>query len=894
MPPRGLHRIFSPRSVVVVGASPRLGSVGQTVLQNLTIGEFQGVVSAVNPKYAEVSGVRCFRSVAELPQPADLAVVCTPAATVPDIVRQCGEAGILGIVILSAGFREVGSAGQALETEIAHWCKSFPGMRIIGPNCLGVMALHRGLNASFASDTAPRGSVAFLSQSGALCTSILDWALQEHVGFSYFVSVGNMLDVGIADLIDFFAMDRHTDSIVMYVESISQARRFMSAARAFTKTKPIIAYKAGRFSESAQAAASHTGAMAGVDSAYEAAFARAGIVRVFEADDLFNCAELLARHKAPQGPRLAIVTNAGGPGVMATDCLLSRGGSLAKLTSATLEQLDAQLPPAWSRGNPVDVLGDATPERFEAAARVVLADPQVDGVLAILTPQAMTDPTAAASGLIAAASGASKPLLAAWMGGAKMRAGIELLNHAHIATYESPEKAVRAFMHLVTYARNREMLYETPRAVPLEFALDRAKLREVFASSLRDGRDVLSEASSKALLEAYDIPVSKTHIAASSEEAVACARQVGYPVVLKVYSHDITHKTDVQGVELNLAGDQEVHQAFDRIVTRAGQLRPDAHIEGVTVQPMILATDARELIVGAKRDPVFGAVLLVGAGGTNAELLQDHALELPPLNEPLARRMLESLRIWPLLQGYRGRPRANIDRLIEVLMRVSYLVADCPEIRELDINPLLVTPEGALALDARVILERDALLNPPMPYSHLAIRPYPEEYVKPAQLKSGQAILLRPIRPEDEPMWHELVTSCSKETIRRRFRYLFKDSTHEMATRFCFNDYDRELTIVAELNTGVVPKLIGVGQLMADAEHVQAEFAVLVADAWQSQGLGSLLTDYCLTICQSWGISQVTAEVASDNNRMLRMFQNRGFQRIPTHDSDTVFVKLTF
>jgi acetyltransferase len=453
--------------------------------------------------------VGCFSSVAELPEPADLAIICTPAASVPDIVRQCGTAGILGIVILSAGFREMGAVGQALESEIRSASQGFPDMRIIGPNCLGVMAPHLGLNASFASDIAPRGSVAFLSQSGALCTSILDWALQEHVGFSYFVSVGNMLDVGIADLIDFFALDRHTDSIVMYVESISQARKFMSAARAFTKTKPIIAYKAGRFAESAQAAASHTGAMAGVDSAYEAAFARAGIVRVFEVDDLFNCAELLARHDTPKGPRLAIVTNAGGPGVMATDCLLARGGTLAALSDSTREHLNAQLPAAWSHNNPVDVLGDAPPERFEAAVRAVLADPQVDGVLAILTPQAMTDPTAAASGVIAASNGATKPLLAAWMGGAKVRPGIELLNRAGIATYGSPEKAVRAFMYLVSYAHNRELLYETPRSVPLEFALDRAKLREVFSSSLQEGRDVLSETGSKALLEAYDIPVSK-------------------------------------------------------------------------------------------------------------------------------------------------------------------------------------------------------------------------------------------------------------------------------------------------------------------------------------------------------------------------------------------------
>ncbi len=849
---------------------------------------FRGGVFPVNPKYNDINGTLCFSSISELPPGVDLAVICTPAATVPGIVRECGEAGILGLVILSAGFRETGEVGMALEASVRESAKGFAGMRIVGPNCLGIISPHISLNASFASDSPPKGHVAFISQSGALCTSILDWAIQEHVGFSQFVSVGNMLDVGVADLIDYFALDKWTDSIILYVESINEARGFMSAARAFARRKPIIAYKAGRFVESAKAAASHTGAMAGVDSVYEAAFARAGIVRVFEIDDLFDCAELLARQKTPKGPRLAIVTNAGGPGVMATDALLERRGTLATLTEETIQHLSKHLPGAWSHRNPVDVLGDATPDRYALSVETVLEDEQVDAVLVILSPQAMTDPTGAARSVIRSAQRSHKPVLTAWMGGQKVREGIELFHTAGIPTYSSPEKAVRSFMHLVTYGRNREMLYETPREIPVEFSIDRFKLREVLTASLSEGHDTLSEIASKALLEAYEIPTAKTYAARSKEEAVECANRVGYPVALKVLSPEITHKTDVGGVELNLAGADEVAKAYECIVSRATQCRPEAHIEGVTVQRMIVEPSGRELIVGAKRDPVFGTVLLVGAGGITAELFRDRALELPPLNERLARRMLESLRSWPLLQGYRGRPGVHVDRLIEVLIRLSYLVADHPEIMELDVNPLLATPNEVLALDARIVINRAAILHPVRPYSHLAIRPYPEELTKRVTLSDGTSAVFRPIKPEDEPMWHELLASCSPESIQLRFRCSFKATTHEMAMRFCFIDYDRELAIVAEIQIEDGRKIIGVGRLAADADHHEAEFAILVGDPWQGLGLGALLTDYCLDICPQWGIESVVAEVSPENHRMLHIFRERGFTLNRSVSQDTV------
>jgi acetyltransferase len=876
MTTRGLNRIFAPRSVAVIGASARPGSVGNSVLQNLRLA--QGLeIFPVNPKYEQLEGLRCWPSVGMIPSPPDMAVICTPAATVPKLVDECGTAGVGGMVILTAGFGEIGAAGKAIENELRQTATKYPEMRILGPNCLGYMAPHRDLNASFAEQLPPRGNVAFISQSGALCSAILDWSASENVGFSYFISLGNMVDIGVADLLDYLAEDPWTTSVVLYLESVTEARRFMSAARGLSRNKPIIAYKAGRFAESAKAAASHTGALAGVDAVYEAAFARAGIVRVLESEDLFACAELLSRSRPVRGPRLAIVTNAGGPGVMATDSLISLRGQLARLSDRTIEELNKVLPPTWSHGNPVDIIGDAPPQRFGAAASVVLRDEGVDALLVVLSPQAMTDPTRSAEEIIAAASQSSKPVLTSWMGGQRVAAGIERLQRAGISNYASPEKAIRAFTYLVSAAVRQELLYETPREVPLRFSLDKAALRERVQRVISDDRGTLTEEKSKEILEAYGIPITRTMVATSADDAVACSRELGYPVVLKLYSPDITHKSDVGGVELNLPDDEAVRRAWQDIVSRAESKRPGARILGVTVQPMIVHPQGRELILGAKRDPVFGSVLLVGAGGTAAEIWQDSALELPPLSERLARRMLESLRSWPLLKGYRDKPAVNVDQLIETLMRVSYLIAQVPEIMELDINPLLATPEGTVALDARIILSSDPIPQSANAYPHLAIRPYPDEFTRQVSLPDGTPILLRPIRPEDEPLWQQMLRECSRETIYRRFRCLFREVTHQMAARFCFVDYDRELAIVAEHESPEGRRLLGVGRLVANVDHSRAEFAVLVIDAWQGRGLGSLLTDYCLAISQTWGVRYIQAETSLDNHRMVTMFQHRGF-----------------
>lgn len=875
-----LDKIFRPQRIAVIGASDERPKVGWTVLRNLIGAGFGGVVYPVNARREAVQGIQAHAHVGALPRQADLAVICTPAPTVPGLIRECGEAGISGIVILSAGFRETGEAGRVFEEQLREEWSKFDGMRIIGPNCLGIMAPHIRLNASFAADTPLPGHIALISQSGALCTSLLDWAGKQNIGFSYFVSIGNMLDVGFGDLIDYFGDDPATKSAILYVESISEARNFMSAARAFSRTKPLVAYKAGRFAESAHAAASHTGAMAGEDAVCDAAFQRAGIERVFEMGEMFDCAELLARQKPPRGGRLAIITNAGGPGVMATDTLISLSGRLAHLEPATIKRLDEFLPASWSRGNPVDVLGDAAPERFAQAVQVVLADAQVDAALLILTPQAMTDPTATAIKVAEAHLLVHKPLLATWIGGRRIAEGNRILTAAGIPTYPSPEDAVKAFMHLVSYARNLETLYETPRDVPLSFSLDIPALRQRFAGILQAGTDgeILSETDSKALLEAYGIPVTKALAARSAAEAQALAAEIGYPIVLKVHSPQITHKTDVGGVALNVRNAAGLAIAYDEVVSSARAKAPAAEILGVTVQKMVQLADGVELIAGMKKDATFGAVLMVGAGGITAELYRDRALGLPPLNESLARRMLESLKSWPLLTGFRGRPAANVDRLVEVLIRLSYLVAHNPEIRELDVNPLFVAATNVVALDARIVIDRTVAAEEARPYSHLAIRPYPQEFVRQGALPDGRPLTLRPIRPEDEPLWFELVASCSPESLHARFRYFFKQPTHEMAARFCFLDYDRELAIMAEIEDGGKRRFIGVGRLAADPNHESAEYAVLVADAWQNSGLGLKLTDYCVEIARQWGICRITAETALENHRMISIFEQRGFQ----------------
>ncbi len=872
-----LDRIFRPQRVAVVGASDNPSSVGFAVLRNL-VGTFEGVVYPVNPMRESVQGIAAYPSVDKLPKPADLAVICTPAPTVKPIVRQCGEAGTMGLAILTAGFREANDEGKRLEAELLEEVRRYPGMRAIGPNCLGVISPGVGLNAAFTVGMPKPGRLAFISQSGALGTSVLDWAIRKNVGFSAFVSIGNMMDVGFPDLIDYFGQDPQTDAIMLYIESIRDARRFVSAAKAFTKRKPIIAYKGGRFAESAAAAASHTGALMGADDVHDAAFQRAGIERVFDFEDMFDCAELLARGRVPRvGGRMAIVTNAGGPGVMATDALIEAGGELARLKPETIEQLNGVLPPFWSHGNPVDVLGDAPPKRYAEAVKLVLHDANVDALLVILTPQAMTDPLAVAEAIVATAGGSRKPVVTAWVGGNAVLPGRDLLNASNIPAYSTPERAVNGLMHLVKHARNIELQYEMPRDVEADEDVDLDRLRTVRHEVLARPDHTLSEIDAKRLLQAAGIPVASAEPAASADEAVKLAEQIGYPVVIKVLSPDITHKTDVGGVALDLKDEQDVRHAFEAMMSKVKAARPDATIEGVAVQPMISKRDSVEMILGAKKDPVFGSVILLGVGGVTAEVWQDRALGFPPLTESLVRHMLKSLRAYKLLTGYRDMPAVDMDQLIQIAIRFSYLIAESPNIVELDINPLVVGPQRVIAVDARVMTDGSPL-DPDDAYSHLALRPYPMELIRQETLEGGLTVTLRPIRPEDEPIWHGLIDDCSPQSLRERFQSTIGKTTHQFATRYCHIDYDREMAIVVIAEIDGQEKMLGVGRLVIGATLDDAEYAILVADPWQGKGLGTLLTRYSLEIAEKWGVKRIYAATTSRNRRMLAVFKESGFE----------------
>ena len=886
-----LQKIFRPQRIAVIGVSNDPNSVGGITLKNLVGGGFNGVVYPINPKHEAVLGIPCYKDVKSLPKTPDLAVICTNSKLVPGLIKECGEAGILGIIIMSAGFKEIGEEGKKLEAEVAAEVARWDGMRVIGPNCLGIIVPGINMNVSFASGMPKKGHVAFISQSGALCTSALDWAYEENIGFSYFVSIGNTMDIGFGDLIDYFGQDPNTKSIVLYVESVRKAREFMTAARAFARKKPIIVYKAGRFPESAAAAASHTGAMASEDSIYNAVFERAGIARVYDIGDIFNFTELMAQKNIPKGANLAIITNAGGPGVMATDALISLNGKLTKLSEDTMKKLNDYLPPFWSHGNPVDVLGDAPPDRFATATRIVLEDPNVDAALVILTPQAMTNPTETAREVAKLAEHTTKPIMAAWLGGQTMKDGINTFNKMGISTYDTPEAAIRAFMTLANYSRNLDSLFETPKDFPVSFTLDRQHVRQEFVKKHFNKDKILPEDLSKALIHAYGIPTTQPQVAKTAIEAADIANRIGYPVVMKIHSPDITHKSDVGGVALNIKDEDGVWLTFKNMTKTIKEKVPDAKIEGITVQPMVNVKDAVEMILGIKKDPIFGTVLLAGMGGTGAELFHDTQLGFPPLNERLARLMIESLKIYPLLKGYRGAPPKNIDKLIEVIIRLSYLAADYPEIEELDINPLLVTTDDVIALDARIVIDQEIAAKGVPQFSHLLIHPYPEKYTKPSKLIDGTPVLLRPIKPEDEPLWLELLGNCSKESIYSRFRYNFHYDSHEIATQFCFIDYAREIAIVAEVTEGDKKKLIGVGRLIADLDHETVEYAILIADAWQKKELGTMLTEYCVEIAKQWNLKRVVAETTKDNQPMISVFKKLGFKVNFNQDTGVSVVK---
>ncbi len=866
--------LFKPRTVAVIGATDKEGSVGLAIMQNLKV--FRGRVYPVNPKRDEVLGLQAYPNIAAVPRKVDLAVIVTPAPTVPGIIGECIAAGVKAALIISAGFKEIGPAGAELERQILEQARRAQ-MRIVGPNCLGIMNTTIGLNATFADRIAKPGKVAFISQSGALCTAVLDWSYRENVGFSYFISVGSMLDVGWGDLIDYLGDDPNTESIVMYMETIGDARSFISAAREVALNKPIIVIKAGRTAAAAKAAASHTGSLAGSDEALDAAFQRCGVLRVNTISDLFYMAEVLSKQPRPKGPRLTIVTNAGGPGVLATDALVQNGGELATLSPKTVEQLNSFLPAAWSHNNPIDVLGDATPERYAQALEVASADPASDGLLVILTPQAMTDPTATAELVQQCACRQRKPVLASWMGGDAVAGGVALLNQANIPTFDYPDTAARMFTYMWKYSDNLRALYETPSPIHSE-DIRPADARAILEAVRASGRTLLTEYESKRLLAAYGIPTVPTEIATDEDAAVDIAERFGYPVVLKLHSETITHKTDVGGVRLNLGDAQAVREAF-RLIKAAvsARARPEDFL-GVTVQPMI-KLDGYELILGSTSDAQLGPVMLFGAGGQLVEVLRDRALGLPPLNTTLARRLMEQTRIYTALQGVRGRPPVNQALLEEILVRFSYLLVDQRLIREIDINPLLASEKQLIALDARVVLHDPRLNEADLPRT--AIQPYPTQYIAPFTLNDGTQVLIRPIRPEDEPLIVEFHKTLSEQSVYLRYFHpipLAERIAHERLTRICFVNYEREIALVAEMRDDQGnPHIIGVGRLIKLRGGLEAEFAILITDAYQQQGLGRELLSRLVQIGRNEGVVRITADILPENTGMIRVSEQVGF-----------------
>ncbi|MCB0522233.1 MAG: GNAT family N-acetyltransferase [Lewinellaceae bacterium] len=870
-----LDKIFKPKSIAVVGASTKADSVGHSIFKNLIENNFKGEVYPINPKASEILGKKAYPNLAEVPEKIDLAVVVVPSKFVPAVVEECGQAGVGGLIIISAGFKEAGEEGEKMVEQILATCRKY-GMRLIGPNCLGTINPKLGMNATFANRMALPGNIAFISQSGALCSSILDWACEQNVGFSHFVSIGSMVDIGFAELIDYFGMDQETSSILIYMESLTDARKFMSAARAFARSKPIIILKAGKSSAGSKAAMSHTGTLAGNDAAFDAAFKRSGCLRVETISQLFNCAQALSMQPRPRGNRLAIVTNAGGPGVLATDYLTTRGGELAQLSEKSLEKLNAAMPPTWSHGNPVDVLGDASAEGYRIALETCLSDDGVDGVLTILTTQTVTDPEGTAKALVEVSKKHRKPILAAWMGERDVWEAREILERGKIPNYRYPESAVDVFVQMHQYSRNLEFLYETPPEAPHRFAPRRDAAWHVLRSALSEKRHYLLEHEAKELMRCYDLPVGGSKVATSAKEAGKIATEIGFPVVMKIVSPDALHKTDVGGVRLHISSEKEAAKAYDEIMASVKKHKPDARIVGVLIEQMV--KKRFELLIGAIRDPIFGPLIVFGQGGVAVEVIKDTNFGLPPLNIALAKRIIQRTRIYKQLKGFRGIPGVDLDDLAFQLVKFSYILTDYPEVREIDINPYLVDETGGVVVDARVLLDDYQPRRKGHPYQHLVISPYPEKYAKQIHLNDGREVLLRPIRPEDEPMELEMLNTISDQSLYYRFFGYVPKVTHDFMIRMTHIDYDREMAMIAEINEGGKQQMIGVVRIIADAWSESAEFAILIADAWQNKGLGNQMMDYMLEIARDKGILKIFASVLRTNTHMIRMFKERGFE----------------
>lgn len=870
-----LDALFSPESIALIGASERVGSVGRLVLTNLIEGHFDGRLYAVNPRRKTILGLPSHPDIASIEGRVEMAVIVTPPESIPELIDACGKKRVKVVVIVTAGLDDF----QLAQT--AERAKSW-GIRIVGPNCLGVMRPSKGLNATFSKAAAKSGSLALVSQSGALCTAILDWAKAADVGFSSVISMGDTLDVDFGEMLDFLLADPETSSILLYVEGIRSARRFISALRAAARTKPVLVLKVGRNETGSKAAMTHTGAIVGKDAVFGAALRRAGTVRVKTYSQLFAAARILSAPNRPKGERLAIVTNGGGPGVMAADSASDCGVKLAMLCDETLKKLDAFLPPNWSRGNPVDIIGDATTERYEKSVEICMADPGVDAVLVLLTPQAMTEPENVAKAMIEISKRLKKMMLMCWMGESSVASGRKAFDLVKMPTFGSPETAVESFSYLASYHQNQQLLLQVPGPLSEQRHPDLEGARILIETALAEKRHVLSEIEAKALLAAFHIPIAQTFVAHSPSEALLLAVEIGFPLALKIHSPDITHKSDVGGVRLNVRNAKEVANAYRDIMEEVGKMSPDARIEGISIQPMLNRPNRREVMIGVTTDPVFGPIISFGGGGTSAEALGDIALALPPLNHYLIDDLVSRTRVAAMLGEFRAMPPIDRGELEHVLLRVSEMVCELPWLREMDINPLIVDEMGAVAVDARIVV---GYPESSVPYGQMAIYPYPARLEKEWLLGDGTIVTFRPIRPEDAEAEQEFVRNLSEQTRYMRFFTPIAELTPQMLSRFTQIDYDREMAFVAMTAEKHREIEVGVARYVIDASGESCEFAIVIADDWQHRGLGAKLMHYLMESAKEKGIRIMEGDVLAANSPMLELMTALGFISKPTEDA---------
>jgi acetyltransferase len=869
-----LKPLFAPKSVAVFGASDKVDSVGQIVFQNMLLSGYQGGLYPINPSHTEVQGCKAYSAISQITEPVDLAVIATPPQTVPDIIEQCGLHNVKAAVIITAGFGEAGEAGKALELEVLEIAKRH-NIRLIGPNCLGVMRPDIGLNATFNKGNAISGNIAFISQSGALCTAILDWANANDVGFSSVVSMGASVDVDFGEILDYLISDIQTRSILLYIEGIHDARSFMSSIRAAARIKPVILVKVGRHAAASKAAISHTASIVGSDDAFDAAVRRAGVVRVQTITQLFSAAKALSCGFDPAGNRLAIVTNGGGPGVMATDYAIDLGLEIATLSDSTIETLNKVLPATWSHGNPIDIIGDAQADRYQHAVKACLEDPNVDGVLTILTPQAMTKPLDVAEVVIALTNQYKKPLLTSWMGESQVNESRAAFNRAKKPSFRNPESAVDVFSFLSAYHKNQKMLLQMPGPISHHLAPDVESARMIIEGALQEKRKILGEMESKALLSAFHIPVAHTMVARSPNEALLIAQQLGFPVAMKINSPDITHKSDVGGVVLNLANAQEIRSAYHSIIENVKSKRPNAHINGISIQPMIVKPNGRELMIGVTNDPVFGPIITFGAGGTTVEIMADRWVALPPLNSFLVKDLINNTHVAKMLGTFRNMPPVNMEALESVMLRVSEMVCELPMLMEMDINPLILDENGVLAADARIVVE----VRPPSAdrYAHMAIYPYPTHLVSSWQLADGTDVVIRPIRPEDVWLVQDFVKNLSEEARYFRFMKSVEQLSETLLVRFTQIDYSREMALIAVRTEHDKEIELGVTRYAINPDGESCEFALVVADSMRGTGLGHKLMTALMDIARTKGLKRIEGEVLKNNASMLKLMKRLGF-----------------